>query len=91
MSHRGSRFKYQLPLLRDYFHACHALISARDVCITAIQPKTPWPQERRHGTSWYLCAWVVRTATPCRFSTLVLITDRVPKALQSWLPSAGEL
>jgi hypothetical protein len=43
MSHRGSRFKYQLPLLRDYFHACHALISARDVCITAIQLYSVWP------------------------------------------------
>jgi len=43
MSHRGSRFKYQLPLLRDYFRACHALISARDVCITAIQLYSVWP------------------------------------------------
>jgi hypothetical protein len=33
-------FRYQLPLLRDHFHACHALISARDFSITAIQPLT---------------------------------------------------
>lgn len=31
-------FKYQLPLLRNHFEACHALISSRDVSITPIQP-----------------------------------------------------
>jgi hypothetical protein len=29
-------FRYQLPLLRNNFEACHALISARDFSITAI-------------------------------------------------------
>jgi replicative superfamily II helicase len=32
------QFRYELPLLRNYFHACHALVSARDFSITAIQP-----------------------------------------------------
>jgi replicative superfamily II helicase len=31
-------FRYELPLLRDHFSACHALISARDIYITPIQP-----------------------------------------------------
>ena len=34
----AERFRYALPLLRNYFHACHALISARDFSITPIQP-----------------------------------------------------
>jgi hypothetical protein len=34
----GHEFRYQLPLLRNYFHACHALISTRDFSITPIQP-----------------------------------------------------
>jgi hypothetical protein len=33
-------FSYQLPLLRNHFAACHALISARDFSITALQPLT---------------------------------------------------
>lgn len=49
MSHWGSRFKYRLPLLRDYFHACHALISARDVGITAIQLYSVWFLAGRAG------------------------------------------
>jgi replicative superfamily II helicase len=32
----ATTFQYQLPLLRDHFEACHALISARDFSITAI-------------------------------------------------------
>ena len=31
-------YKFQLPLLRDYFDFCHCLISARDVSITPFQP-----------------------------------------------------
>jgi hypothetical protein len=31
-------FKYQLPLLRDHFDLCHALVSSRDFSITVIQP-----------------------------------------------------
>jgi replicative superfamily II helicase len=31
-------FKYELPFLRNCFHACHALISTRDFSITSIQP-----------------------------------------------------
>jgi replicative superfamily II helicase len=31
-------FRYELPLLRDHFDCCHALVSAREVSITPIQP-----------------------------------------------------
>ena len=31
-------FRYELPLLRNHFHCCHALISARDFSITPIEP-----------------------------------------------------
>lgn len=34
----ADEFKYHLPVLRDYFDSCHALISSRDFSITAIQP-----------------------------------------------------
>jgi replicative superfamily II helicase len=34
----AEQFRYQLPFLRNYFHACHALLSARDFSITPIQP-----------------------------------------------------
>lgn len=34
----AAEFKWQLPLLRDNFDSCHALISSRDVYITPIQP-----------------------------------------------------
>ena len=47
----ATTFQYQLPLLRDHFEACHALISARDFLITAIQPLTnllPSFHECRH-------------------------------------------
>jgi len=31
-------FKFQLPLLRDHFHLCHALFAAREIAITPFQP-----------------------------------------------------
>jgi replicative superfamily II helicase len=31
-------FKFQLPLLRDYFHLCHTLVGAREITITPFQP-----------------------------------------------------
>jgi replicative superfamily II helicase len=34
----ADQFKYQLPLLRNHFEACHALVSSRDLSITALQP-----------------------------------------------------
>ena len=34
----ADEFKYQLPLLRNHFEACHAFVSGRDMSITALQP-----------------------------------------------------
>lgn len=31
-------YKFELPLLRDHFECCHALVSGRDFAITAIHP-----------------------------------------------------
>jgi len=31
-------FKFALPLLRNYFSLCHALVSAREITITPFQP-----------------------------------------------------
>ena len=64
MSHRGSRFKYQLPLLRDYFHACHALIRARDLSITAIQLHIVTLFRRRRGPSCWLLESDLVSFTP---------------------------
>jgi len=31
-------FKFALPLLRNHFRLCHALVSAREITITPFQP-----------------------------------------------------
>lgn len=34
----AEQFRFQWPLLRDHFHLCHALFSAREITITPFQP-----------------------------------------------------
>ena len=67
-------FRFELPLLRDYFHLCHALISAKEVSITPFQPLIhlfPSFKECRHR--------LYMSATIADDSSIVRTFDANPK------------
>jgi len=69
-------FKFQLPLLRDHFHLCHALVSAREIALTPFQPLIhlfPSFQECRHR--------VFMSATIADDSSMVRTFDANPKSV----------
>ena len=71
-------FRYQLPLLRNHFPACHALISAHDFSITPIQPLTyllpTFDNCRRR---------VYMSATIADDSSIIRTFDATPTAVQN--------
>ncbi len=69
-------FKFQLPLLRDHFRLCHALISSRELTITSLQPLVhlfPSFQECKHR--------VYMSATIADDSSLIRTFDANPKGV----------
>jgi len=69
-------FKFQLPLLRDHFHLCHALISSRELTITSLQPLVhlfPSFQECKRR--------VYMSATIADDSSLIRTFDASPKGV----------
>jgi len=73
----ADKFRYQLPLLRNHFESCHCLISAREICITPIQPLVhllPTFEDCRHR--------VYMSATIADDSSIVRTFDANPKTVR---------